>query len=570
MFSKLNQALAEMNLPVPAEPAPQNYPPVDANIDLQARLFRLSQDKNVRGDERNKRIAAEIITELRQRGKYYFHAELPDFEHVFFFDSERKLLLRIRSDEYAAWLSGLIGVNRSERLFDYVMAEVETLALAGAETSGIIPLSFWHGTAEAIYISCGNGHSVKITAGAVSMVDNGTDAILFASGRTLPSWQLVEPVSAFDTCRLFSSAHTSAAHGQLLLKTWIYSLPACPKNKPPLCLVGTVGSGKTRTIRGAAELYGLPENVARAEDSNENDFWVGLDGGGLYILDNCDSKVSWLADACAAAATGGCKPKRRLYTDSSLVTMRANAWLALTSANPLFGNDSGLADRLLVARLERRQGEPTADSKLSEEIAANRDAALSDIAYRLSAALADTLSVPHINARHPDWNALAVRLGRAFGQEAETIAALTAAENDKSLFCLENDSIATAVAAYLREYGRFQGRADELCAELKKMDKEMDWLTSRKLGKRLAALWPHLEKVHQAALERDRKGYSIYSLKTKGAECAEFERPFSIKPPRENYIETLPENTVLNSANSAESPLPTGFPRLESEKTTQN
>ena len=502
--------------------------PTAGSDTLQAILFRISQDKNVRGEEKFRRMTEAILGELKRRGRYYYHVDLKDFNHTYYFDATRRLLLQLRSDEFAAWLSSLIGVNRSERLFTFVMTELETEALA-RETSGILPASYWHAKPDAIYLSCGGGTLARISADGVTLADNGTDGVLFAAGKTLPTWQLTEPVSAFDTCRLFANVHTSARHGQLLLKTWVYSLPACPKNKPPLCLVGAVGSGKTRTIRGVAELYGLPENVARAEDANENDFWVSLDGGGVFILDNCDSKVSWLADACAAAATGGAKLKRQLYTDSSIVAMRANAWLALTSANPLFGNDSGLADRLLVARLERRQDEPTADSKLSEEIATNRDAALSDIAYRLAEALADRDPVPHINARHPDWNTLAVRLGRAFGREAETIAALTAAENDKSLFCLENDSIATTVGAYLKEHGRFQGRADELCAELKKLDVEMDWLTSKKLGKRLAALWPHLEKVHKVSVEKDRKGYSIYSLKTKSADCAEFQEAFSIK-----------------------------------------
>lgn len=49
-----------------------------------------------------------------------------------------------------------------------------------------------------------------------------------------------------------------------------------------------------------------------------------------------------------------------------------------------------------------------------------------------------------LNQRHPDFAALAVRIGRAIGREAESIHALKSAEQDKSFFCLENDTIATA------------------------------------------------------------------------------------------------------------------------------
>jgi hypothetical protein len=57
---------------------------------------------------------------------------------------------------------------------------------------------------------------------------------------------------------LFSDIHVSNAHGKTLLKLWMLSLPTNPTCKPPLVATGDPGSGKTRTIRGMAELYGLP------------------------------------------------------------------------------------------------------------------------------------------------------------------------------------------------------------------------------------------------------------------------------------------------------------------------
>jgi hypothetical protein len=58
----------------------------------------------------------------------------------------------------------------------------------------------------------------------------------------------------------------------------------------------------------------------------------------------------------ACAATGGSQRRRRLYTNSDLVTLRANAWLVLTTANPTFASDAGLADRLLLVRTHRVEG----------------------------------------------------------------------------------------------------------------------------------------------------------------------------------------------------------------------
>jgi hypothetical protein len=169
----------------------------------------------------------------------------------------------------------------------------------------------------------------------------------------------------------------------------------------------------------------------------------------LSCFDNADSRTRWLADALACAATGGSQRRRRLYTNSDLVTLRANAWLVVTTANPTFANDAGLADRLLLVRTHRVDGDAS-DSALSDEIQANRDAALVHIAETVASALADSRPTPAgLNQRHPDFAAFAVRIGRALNREAATVAALQSAEMDKSAFCLENDTVAAALLAYL-------------------------------------------------------------------------------------------------------------------------
>ena len=105
----------------------------------------------------------------------------------------------------------------------------------------------------------------------------------------------------------------------------------------------------------------------------------------------------------------------------------------------------GLADRLLVVRLDRRDG-GTEDKKLSEEIAVVRDSGLSWICYSLHYALDDDDDVPRgLNKRHPDWADLAVRVGRAIGRGEDAENAVRAAEEDKSRFNLENDSVGQAL-----------------------------------------------------------------------------------------------------------------------------
>jgi hypothetical protein len=475
-------------------------------------------------------IANAVVSALLQAGQLFYHADLRDFETAMFFNSSRKRLERIRSDSFVSWLSEWLSVNRAENLFRHIQAAIENAALSSTTARAILPASYWHATPDVVYLSNGDGRLVRLTTRGLELCDNGTDGVLFAAGKTLKPWNVeAMPADPFETCRVFRDARTAAGHGKDLLRTWIYSLPTNPRCKPPLVMTGEVGSGKTRAAACIAELYGVGFSAQKVEESSEADFWPALDNGGLVCFDNADSKTRWLADALACAATGGSQQRRRLYTNSEIVTLRANAWLVVTSANPTFGNDAGLADRLILVRTHRADGD-TSDAALSEEIASNRDAALVHIAEAIAVALRDKQPTPTgLNQRHPDFANFGVRLGRALNREAETVAALRSAETDKSNFCLENDPIASALLAYLRTVGNFTGTASQLVPHLIAIDGELtDRLSAKRLGKRLNALWPHLRKSLAAARkETDRNGVSIFTLQNQSAGFAGFQTAFS-------------------------------------------
>jgi hypothetical protein len=494
--------------------------------DIKGQIVAVLTDGDLGGSERNDAVARLVVESLTNRGAFYYHQQHRDFSTAMFFDAETKRLLRVQADAFVAWLSTLTGINRGAPVFKYVQAAVETAALSGDKTTGIIPEAYFAARPGAFYISNGDGQAVKITSGHVALVDNGTDAVLFGAGCTLSPWTLTEPVDPFTTCRLFAGANYADPHGKMLLKLWLLSLPTMPTCKPPLVIAGAIRSGKTRIVRGICELFGLPQCVEEPGDNekSETGFWVGMDSGGLLCLDNVDSRVAWLADAIASASTGAGKFPRKLYTDNQRIELRPRAWLALTTCNATFAADAGLADRLIVVRMNQRTGE-TSDETLSTEITANRDAALSWIARTLADALADTVPTPSgLNRRHPDFAALAVRIGRALGCEAEAVAALTAAESDKSRFCLENDPAGAALLAMLADGKSFTGTAAELLDVLAEYDLDFGedakgargnrlW-TAKRLGKRLAILWQYIAELADAKQERDNAGHAaVFSIR---------------------------------------------------------
>ncbi len=480
---------------------------------LKARYFDILNDKTLSTTDKHKEIAAAVLETLHDRGRLYYHTEHRDFAHTMFFDSARKILLNLASDEFLSWLSSISCLSRSERAFDFCVTAIQDEALQG-NTTGIVPSVYWHSDFRGIYLSNGAGTMARITADGVAMVDNGTDDVLFAAGRTLDPWKLTDPADPFVTCRLFREAATQTKGASDILKLWMLSLPTNQRCKPPIVLTGPIGSGKTRLGVGIFELYGISPRIISITEGGEDDYWTQLDAGGVVCFDNADTRIKWLADALASAATAGLHEKRMLYSDSGIIRQAARAWVVVTSANPTFASDAGLADRLIVTRLDRRNSD-TAEMALGDEIRANRDGGMSWVCGTLAAALADTGDTPSgLNRRHPDFARLAVRLGRAMGREQEAIEALKSAEVDKSLFNLQNDEVGAA----LLELGEFEGTCSELAVALREADPSFD-MSVKRLGKRLAKLWPHLESTLAARQEVGHKSTVRYSFAAVGG-CA--------------------------------------------------
>jgi hypothetical protein len=72
----------------------------------------------------------------------------------------------------------------------------------------------------------------------------------------------------------------------------------------------------------------------------------------------------------------------------------------------------------------------------------------------------------------------------------------------------------------------FAGTANNLAPHLVEIDPELSAikpLSPRKVGKRLFAIWPHLQStLATASKETDRKGFTVFRFKS--AEYAEFQK----------------------------------------------
>lgn len=463
---------------------------------------------------------------LASHGRFYLDSERRSILGTYYFYTPEKRLFSIgdNSDSPAyfnAWLAVRMGRTRARGAFKQLLVDCQSDATAGENTTEFEPCRFWEMRGEVVYISCGEGQVCRIEAGKDPvMVDNGTDGVLFLADYTLMHWELLpyeKEVSPL-TLAIFRDMSVEDDRYRLLFLFWLLALPLNLQNKPPLVLQGTVGSGKTRAAKAVSELFGFRDpRIMTIRADGERDFWNSANQGGLLIPDNVDKMFPWLANAVASAATGGTNEVRELYTNNGVILQKARAALIITTANPTFAADPGTADRLEIVRLDRNERE-TADSELTADIERNRDGCLTWIVHVLQLALENKSRMPPatMNRRHPDWGAWAWRFGAALGAENAAARVLCAAEEDKSRAFVEQDSFAVELEDYMKSAGgKVQANATGL-AELLKKHAEADGrqfkFSSKTIGKRIAAGWPHYQQVFRAERVRNRDKNWFYTF----------------------------------------------------------
>ncbi|MBQ8125660.1 MAG: hypothetical protein IJ173_12705 [Kiritimatiellae bacterium] len=473
---------------------------------------------------------------LLMRGTFFWHVDYRDFATCMFLDRDKAgcKLMRVISDEFFAFVGAaakLEDVDPKKGDLAKVLGLVKQIAVSDDYAQGVHPSNSWERKGDAIYISSGDTEMCRIKGGAVEMVQNGTDGVVFLRGKTLAPWSLVDGdgIDPFASAKIFKGASFADANGLMNARLWTLNLFASHRTKPPLLITGGAGSGKTRMAKGIKEILGMRQDgkpdlsVQQIEDGDKglDAFWATVNDGKLEVFDNFDTKVKWASDTLQTAATDGSTKRRTLYTTFGVSILKANASIILTSNNPIFSTEGngGLADRLITIPLSLNRS-TAEDAELSREIAANRDRYLTWMARTLAKVLVDTSPIEQsVNRRHPDYGEFSVRIGRAIGDEDGAIKALGAAEADKALLPLKNDVVTKEILAILSGLGwRWRGTAGELSDMIiarqgdDEDDKTKVIYSSRRIGKALNKYLRQFSVIFRMAEPRISEGRTVYEF----------------------------------------------------------
>ena len=397
--------------------------------------------------------ARVVVMWMRLRGKFFWNKNNKVNAANLYFDATSNILRAIHSDDFKGWLHAHSQINPKKSDYDFLINMIDSAAMNHEIANECVPGALFDRRGDVVYISNGDAAMVRVRPAhggepVVEIVPNGTDSVVFTQGMTLQPWEIVEGEGEdpFDSCPPFSTANYQSEHGRMIARMWFLGLASCLRSYPAIVFTGKMRSGKSRTAKAIFELLGAPVRLSAIRANGENDFWTVVNKGGVVCFDNVDTKNVWFGDAMQLACTDGSTESRTLFTNAETTTLRANAKMIMTSNNPMFASESGLADRLQIVRLNQfdgKNGKESSDSAMSAAIAEHRDAALTWFVRTVSRALADREPVePNVNLRHPDFAAFAMRCARALSSVAynESILALKSAEFDKALLTVQNNS----------------------------------------------------------------------------------------------------------------------------------
>lgn len=477
-----------------------------------------------------------VLMWMRLRGKFFWNKNSKVNQSNLYFDSSKNVLRVIHSDDFQNWLLAHTQLSPDKADFKGLMHQIDAAAMNHEVAEECVPGALFDRRGDVIYISNGDSEMVRVKAAVkgepvIDVVPNGTDSVVFTQGATLAPWELVEGegIDPFDHCPPFSTANYQSEHGRMIARMWFLGLASCLRAYPAIVFTGKMRSGKSRTAKGIFELLGAPIRLSAIRANGESDFWTVLDKGGVVCFDNVDTKNVWFGDAMQLACTDGSTEVRTLFTNNETTVLRANAKIVMTSNNPMFASESGLADRLQIVRLDQfdgKNGKESGDSSITAAIARNRSAALTWMVRTVSRALADREAVePNVNLRHPDFAEFAMRCSRALSSAfyEKSILALKSAEFDKALLTIQNNATTNYIFEALTD--RFtnpetQGvewefTAGEVMDEIVRIHPDLEkskYLSATSVGKALGRYYDQLAVLFDMKAPRKYGSQTKYSV----------------------------------------------------------
>ena len=391
----------------------------------------------------------ELVLKFMQEAGEFIHSD-DDMTWYVRRDTGRPISISRHSEWLSALLEVQFGLNRSEVEQVYVLNALESYARMLPVTGTRAALTHSDIAARTLLLHTGRKEVMRITPLGVETTVNGANGLIFPWRNEIqpftpsPSGSYIEGEWAEALFRTHCQNVLGLRPDEFMamMKAWFLFLLFRNEalSRPILSLFGQPGSGKSTLLKRLyVLLYGAKKSVGSVTGTEDFDHSVAYDP--LYAIDNADTWERWLPDRLALSAGTSDIQKRKLYTDTDIITIKRNAMIAISAHNPRFGRED-VSDRLLIFTFHRLTHFES-ETDIMRVIAARRNQLWGSIIHDVQRVLA-TPRPPAAQApqfRVEDFATMGFWFARALGFEREFVNALSIIKGAQRSFTLDEDQI---------------------------------------------------------------------------------------------------------------------------------
>lgn len=486
---------------------------------IKEEILRL-RDSKIKDFKINQNVSKLVLPDIKKHG--YF-CKTDNDEFYYFYQPERKLydVTDPRNTKVFGLVHRLYGLNPTENISKFVVAELITEASRNGRKTDIYQFAYYNPTANILYISRFDGTVHRLDGMVIQEVPNGHDGILFKDNEICQPYKLVDLFKDGYYLRRYlidpinfatsSDVQLTPKEQKMVWQLYIYSLffESLLKTKPILVFLGVKGSGKSSSLSWLLKtLFGANSDLTAITKDKPDSIRSSITNSYIIGLDNVDTSIPWLNDLLAAITTGAAISLRELFTTNVESRFKPRCFITMTARTPKFRRDD-VVDRiilLLVQRLENKEPE----HKLLSQIVAARNEIWTELIQDLNEivkCLQKNSVVPPTQFRIADWAHVCWRIADSQGMGNEFNSILNKMTKQQSEFLFEEDSLLPALDLWLEEESN-NGRSvttGELYDDLQQccIRQNLKWSynNSISLGKRLQNVLTNLRLFYEVVDE---------------------------------------------------------------------
>lgn len=470
-------------------------------------MIKIAERTQGTPNDRKRLVSSIVIQDMLKRGEFVF----TDDGRYWYLHSNagRPVPLGKRSDQLDSLLDMSYGLNHSDGFQPFICNHLvnHTIGKGRRATSAVLS----HFDGETLLLHSGKQDVYRITRDSVSRHPDGQFGVLFPwRPQNEEIISLDEPLDTdwidwvfqgwFDNLLDFT-----ADQAKVLIRVWLLFVlfRDAAVSRPVLAVLGQQGSGKSTLFHILYTIfYGRNKSLNAISNPEDFDFLTSSDP--LVVFDNVDTWTGWLPDRLALAASASDLVKRKLYTDSDIVTLKRQAILGITAHEPKFGRPD-VVDRLLILNLQRREIY-TPESALIERIHSARAQIWGSIVTDIQSVLRTPNVEPHEvpNFRISDFARVGARIARAIGRYDDFVEIIGMLRSTQVAFSLgEDDILVNGIKQFIMLRARMNGTAPEwtsvgyLWEVITQYDKTFatTYKSSAGLARKLTTMEPNLKSL---------------------------------------------------------------------------